>query len=455
MNGADFDASPVASVAAEGPRPQLRTRDGVAITVGIVLGAGIFRTPSLVAEGVSSGAMLMLVWAAGALVALIGALCYAELASTYPHAGGDYHFLRRAFGGRLAFLYAWARLTVIQTGSVVILAYVFGDYLSQVAPLGPHSSALYAALAVAGITLINWLGVRQGTFTQNWLTVVEIAGLALVIAAGLLLAPAAAPTPPAAASEGSAFGLVMVFVLLTYGGWNEAAYVSAELRDGRRRMARMLVLSIGLIAVLYLLANLAYLRALGLGGMASSEAVAADVIRAAFGRGGAAVIAITVAIAALTSANATVVTGARSAYALGQDVPALGFLGHWDDASGSPRNAFLVQGLIALLLVLAGAFARNGFELAVEYTAPVFWLFFLLVGVALFVLRRRSPDAVRPFRVPLYPVLPLIFCAVNAYLLWSSLAYTGWGALVGVAVLATGAVLIPLLNPASVKEPAR
>jgi basic amino acid/polyamine antiporter, APA family len=456
MHGPSSDASRAASRADDGPRPLLRARDGVAITVGIVLGAGIFRTPSLVAGGVDSATTLMLVWAAGALVALGGALCYAELASAYPHAGGDYHYLRRAFGGRLAFLYAWARLTVIQTGSVVILAYVFGDYLSEVVSLGPNSSAIYAALAVVGITFVNWLGVRQGTRTQNWLTLTEVAGLALVIVAGLLLAPEAeAGPPPTGSGSGGSLGLVMVFVLLTYGGWNEAAYVSAELRDGQRRMARVLVLSIGIIAALYLLANLAYLRALGLSGMASSEAVAADVMRAAFGAGGAAVIAVVVAVAALTSANATVVTGARSAYALGRDVPALGFLGRWDGVSGSPRNALVAQGIIALLLVLAGAFARDGFQLAVEYTAPVFWLFFLLVGVALFVLRHRAPHIARAFRVPFYPVLPLIFCVVNAYLLWSSLAYTGWGALVGVAVLATGALLLPFLKPATMKEPAR
>ena len=453
MHAPDTDASADAPPTGDQPRALLRARDGVAITVGIVLGAGIFRTPSLVAGGVDSGATLMLVWAAGAAIALIGALCYAELAAAYPNAGGDYHFLRRAFGGRLAFLYAWARLAVIQTGSIVILAYVFGDYLSQVASLGPNSSAIYAALAVVGITFVNWLGVRQGIRAQNWLTVVEVAGLALVIAVGLLIAPGVEAGPPAAGD--SALGLVMVFVLLTYGGWNEAAYISAELRDARRRMPQVLALSIGIIATLYLLVNLAYLRALGLGGMASSEAVAADVMRAGMGDGGAAFIAVAVAIAALTSANATVVTGARSAYALGRDVPALGILGRWDGASGSPRNAFVAQGLVASLLVLAGAFARDGFELAVEYTAPVFWFFFLLVGIALFVLRRRAPDAPRPFRVPLYPMLPLIFCAVNAYLLWSSLAYTGWGALVGVAVLAAGALLIPFLDPASVKEPAR
>ena len=426
-------------------------RDAVAITVGIVLGAGIFRAPSLVAGGVDSGAMLMLVWAAGGVIALIGALCYAELASTYPSAGGDYHYLRRAFGGRLAFLYAWARLTVIQTGSVVILAYVFGDYMSELRPLGALSSAIYAAAAVVGITFVNWLGVRQGTRAQNWLTLAEVAGLALVIVAGLLLVPEASAAPPSG-ERSMALGLAMVFVLLTYGGWNEAAYIAAELRGGPRRMVPMLMVSLGIIAALYLLANLAYLRALGLGGMAASEAVAADVMRAAFGVGGAALIALAVAVAALTSANATVLTGARSAYALGRDVALVRVLGRWDGASGCPRNALLAQGGLALLLVGVGAFARDGFELAVEYTAPVFWLFFLLVGIALFVLRRREPEVARGFRVPLYPVLPIIFCAANAYLLWSSLAYAGWGATIGVAVLASGAALIPFVKPADAKE---
>ncbi|PAX06720.1 amino acid permease [Sphingomonas lenta] len=426
----------------------MRDRDAIAITVGIVLGAGIFRTPSLVAGGVSDGVALMLVWAAGALIAFIGALCYAELASAHPDAGGDYHFLRRAFGERLAFLYAWARLAVIQTGSVAVLAFVFGDYLSQLLPLGSASSALYAALAVVAITAVNWIGVRQGARAQNWLTLIEVSGLILVIAAGLLFAPEAAPAAPASAQE-SLLGLVMVFVLLTYGGWNEAAYVSAELRGGTRSIPRVLFLSLLALAVLYLLANLAYLRALGLPGMAGSQAVAADVMRAAFGPSGGALIAVAVAVAALTSANATVITGARSAYALGRDVPALGALGRWHGPSGSPRNALVTQGIIALLLIIAGGFARDGFRLAVDYTLPVFWFFFLLVGVSLFVLRRREPDAPRPFRVPLYPLTPLLFCAVNAYLLWSSLAYTGWGALVGVLVVAVGGVLLLYLRTRS------
>jgi basic amino acid/polyamine antiporter, APA family len=441
--GAAMEASRVLDSGGSGVRATLRARDAVAITIGIVVGAGIFRTPSLVAGAASSEAMVMLAWAAGGLISLIGALCYAELASAFPSAGGDYHFLARAFGKRLAFLYGWARMTVIQTGSVAILAFVFGDYASQIFNLGPYSSAVYAAAVVVLVTGVNWIGVHAGTRTQNWLTIVEVGGLAMVVAAGLFLAPEAAATAPAPSSE-TAIGLIMVFVLLTFGGWNEAAYVSAELKDGQRRIAPVLIVSLLIVTVLYLLANLAYLRALGLAGVAGSEAVAAELMRLAVGERGAVLISVLIAVAALTSANATVFTGARTAYALGCDNRRFRFLGRWDERRGGPGNALLVQGAVALLLVLIGAFARSGFQLVVEYTAPVFWFFFLMVGVGLFVLRRREPDAPRPFKVPLYPILPAIFCLTNAYLLYSSLAYTGVGALIGAGVVAVGGALLLL-----------
>lgn len=422
--------------------------DAVAITIGIVIGAGIFRTPSLVAGAAPDTLTVLLAWAAGGAISLVGALCYAELASAYPSAGGDYHFLGRAFGKRLAFLYAWARLSVIQTGSIALLAFVFGDYASELLPLGPFSSAIYAAGAVAAITGVQWVGVRAGAGAQFWLTTAEVLGLAAVIVGGLVFAPPAAAG--SAVAETPAFGLMMVFVLLTYGGWNEVAYVSAELKDARRRMAPVLIVSLLVITALYLLANAAYVRALGLAGVAGSQAVAADLMRAAFGPAGAALVSVFVAVAALTSANATVFTGARTVYALGRDHPRLGFLGRWDERAQTPRMGLLVQGAGALALVTLGAFARDGFQLAVDYTAPVFWMFFLLVGLALFRLRRIEPDVPRPFRVPLYPVLPAVFVLTNAYLLYSSLAYTGRGALLGVAILSIGGLL---LIPLQKKEP--
>ncbi|WP_129791917.1 APC family permease [Sphingosinicella sp. CPCC 101087] len=423
------------------PRLTLRARDAVAITVGIVIGAGIFRTPSVIAGAAGSEAAMLAAWAAGGLLSIVGALCYAELAAAYPHAGGDYHFLGRAFGPRLAFLYAWARLAVIQTGSIALLAFVFGDYAARLAGLGPSASPFLAALAVALLTAINWAGIRKAAGTQNWLTAVELLGLVLVIVAGLLIAPAEPVAHPAPVQTN--IGLVMVFVLLTFGGWSEAAYISAELRDVARRIAPVMVGSLMLVTLLYLLANLAYLRVLGLGGLAASETVAADLLDRAFGAPGLLLMSALVAIATLTSANATMITGARSAYALGEAHRPLAWLGRWNSRTGTPGTAVLVQGAAALLLVAIGSLTRDGFETAVAFTAPVFWFFFLLVGVSLFVLRRRDPAAPRPFRVPLYPLLPLIFCATTFYLLYSSIAYTGVGALFGIIVLVAGAV--PLL----------
>ena len=427
------------------PKQALNLSDAVALIVGIVVGAGIFRTPSLVAANSDSGSMFISVWLLGGVVSIIGALCYAELTSAFPSTGGDYHFLHRAYGRKLSFLFAWARMSVIQTGSVALLAFIFGDYISQIYSLGEFSSVIYAALAVVGLTAVNIIGLRLGTGTQKLLTTAEILGVLLVIFAGFLFVSAPTETAATVSESGAAsssLGLAMVFVLLTFGGWNEAAYISAEMRGGRRRMAYALILGILIVTALYLLVNLAFLNALGLNGIARSEAVAGDLMQSAFGDGGVWLIGILIAVSALTSANATIFTGARTNYAMGRDFPVFAALGKWNSESDAPVNAFVVQGLISLALVSLGLFTRKGFETIVEYTAPVFWFFFLLVGIALFVLRRREPNAERPFKVPLYPVTPLIFCLSSAYLLYSSLAYTGLGALAGVGVLLVGALVL-------------
>jgi amino acid transporter len=423
----------------------LSVLDVVALTVGVVVGASIFRTPSLVAENAGSPILALSVWALGGAVSFVGAVCYAELASAYPHAGGDYHYFQRAFGDWMAFLFAWARLVVIQTGSIALLAFVFGDYASQLWSLGAHSSSLYAGAAILGLTVMNAAGVRLGTFTQRLLTGGTVLGLLVVIGAGLFAAPAetvsAAPTGGGSMSS-SQFGMAMVFVLLTYGGWNESAYVSAELHDVQRNMVRALLISLGLITTLYLLVNWAYLNGLGLGGMSGTDAVAADLMRATLGETGAVLLSLFVAVAALSSTNATIFTGARTSFALGRDASIFSVLGAWDEDGETPANALWVQGAIALALVGVGAATRQGFESMVDYTAPVFWLFFLATGIALLVLRRTEPEVARPFEVPLYPLTPLAFCLASAYMLWSSLAYTGVGALLGAGVLLAG---VPLL----------
>jgi amino acid transporter len=435
----------------------LSLRHAIAITVGVVIGAGIFKTPSLVAANVPSAAWMFALWLAGGAVALVGALCYAELSSTYASTGGEYHFLRRAFGRGTAMLYAWARFTVITTGSIALLGYVFGDYMSQVVPLGEHGSAIYAALVIVVLTAVNLRGIRSGAEMQWWLTAVEVMGLLMVVGAGIAWTLGVQATPaanvPVVESAGLAgLGFAMVFVLLTFGGWNDAAYISADLAD-RRAIARALVVSVAFITVLYLLVNWAYWQVLGLGGMAGSRAVASDTLVAVLGPAGGKLIAAMVATAALTTINATMIVGARTAGALGRDWTALRFLGDWDEDRRVPRHAMWIQSAMALILVALGLGHQSGFQAMVEYTAPVFWLFFLLVGLALFRLRHIDGARERPFRVPLYPVLPAVFCLSCGYMLWSSLSYVGSqhlaglnAAWIGVAVLASGGLLLAAMS---------
>lgn len=407
------------------PLHLLRPGAAIALIVGIVIGAGIFKTPSLVAGISGDAGWALAIWVAGALISVAGALCYAELCTAYPHAGGDYHFLRRAFGRNLSFLYAWARATIINTGSIALLAYVFGDYISTLVPLGPHSSAIWALGIVVALTAVNIVGIQASSRMQTVLLVLEVGGLVAVIAAGFSMpAPASGALTWFVQAPGPAqWGLCLVFVLLTFGGWNEAAYISAEIKGGPRTMVWVIVASMAALTAIYLLVNLAMLQGLGLRGLADSKTAAADLLGLAFGPWAQKALGLFVAIAALTSINATMIVGARTNFALGRDWRSLRTLGQWRLNSGSPTHALWAQAALSAALIVLAMQEADGFSAMVEFTAPVFWGFLCVVGVALMWLRHRDPNATRPFKVPLYPLTPLVFCAACAWLTWSSVTY--------------------------------
>ncbi|TDR89003.1 APC family permease [Enterovirga rhinocerotis] len=439
------------------PQPLLSVFDAVTIMVGIVVGIGIFKTPALVAANVGSEFAFLAVWVFGGLVTLVGALSYAELAAAHPHAGGEYHFLSRAYGRPVAMMFGWARATVIQTGAIAAVAFVLGDYANGILPLGPFGPALYAGLSIAVFTAINIVGTMQSKRLQIVITFVEVGLVVVIILFGFLGSsgvPAAAPEPAAAGS--AALGMAMIFVLLTYGGWNEAAYLSGELRDPGRNMARVLVIGTAVLCALYLLANAALLAILGLDGLKRSDAVAADMMRLVAGEAGAMAVSVAVVVAALSTLNATIFTGARVYFAMARDLTLLPKVGEWDARGLAPTNGLILQGGVALALVCFGMATRNGFQSMVDYTAPVFWIFMLLVGAAVIVLRRREPNRVLPFRVPLYPLTPILFCLSCLYMLHASVAYTGVGALVGIAVVVAGAPLLLFRrrDPISSEQPA-
>lgn len=439
--------------APEVPTPALSVFDATMITVGIVIGAGIFQTPSLVAGIAGTPALMLTAWVLGGVLSLIGALTYAELATAYPSAGGDYTFLTRAYGKHVSFLFAWARSTVICTGSIALLGFILGDYLTRLFSLGEHSSAMYAGLAVVLLTAINLVGLRGSSRMQNALTLLEITGVLLVAIAGMTLEPAAPATAVATVEGSGAFGLAMVFVLLTFGGWNEAAYVSAEVRGGHRAVVRTLIVSIGIITLAYLIFVGSVLHGLGFEQLKASQAIGVDVIERALGPVGGQLIGVVVAIAALTSMNSTMIVGARSNYSVAQDWHVLRFMGQWQGERHAPVVGFIVQAAIALSLLVFGALEKDGFATMVEFTAPVFWFFFMLSGIALLVLRRRDPERPRPFRVPWYPVLPLIFVATCAYLFYSSITYAQSqnASYVALVVMLSGAMVLLAIRLRNVK----
>lgn len=432
--------------AAGAPRPSLSIVDGALMMVGIIIGIGIFKTPQIVALNVSSETWFVGAWVLGGVATLIGALVYAELAAAYPSTGGEYHFLTRAYGQPVGFLFAWARTTVIQTGAIAAVCFVLGDYAQQIWSLGTYGSAIYGGVGLFVLTLVNLAGTYESKTAQNVLTVLESSALAAIALVGFIYGGGAAPAAPEATTSFGAFGLAMVLVLITYGGWNEAAYLSADLKNVKRDMIRILLIGTAVVTVLYVLINIAYLNVLGLEGLRKSDAVAATVMRTAFGPIGAIILSIIVICAAASTINASIFTGARVYHALGQDLD-LQRLRIWNVEGNNPRNAIIAQSLISFALIFFGALSQDGFLGMVLYTSPVFWFFIILVGISVFVLRQKDPDRERPFRIPLYPITPILFCLMCGYMLYSSLVYAaskeaniaGW---IGIGVLLLG---VPLM----------
>ena len=423
----DAQPVPVAQPGEFAPRRQLTLLDSTCIIVGIIIGAGFYESTPRVAASVGGTGPLLAVWLLGGAVALVGALCYAELSAAYPRDGGEYVFLTRAFGRRAGFLFAWGGFWVVRPGNIGAMAYVFARYAQQILPLpeGRHPLVSYAVGAVVVLTAVNVLGVRSGKWTQNLLTAAKVVGL-LAVFAMALLSPSgsrvATPTPVSSTSP-SGFYLAMILVLFSYGGWNEMSYVAAEVRDPRRNILRALVIGTVAVVAVYVVGNVAFVRALGFEGFARSQAVAADVLRPRLGDRGAAAVSALVCVSCLGALNGIILTGARIYYAFGTEHRAYAWLGRWDRGRGTPVRSLLLQGAVTLALVVGFGLYEDGFERMVVFTAPLFWLFFLLAGVSLFVLRAKEPDLARPYRVAGYPLTPILFCLSSAFMLYASIAY--------------------------------
>ena len=428
------------------PEAQLTLFRCICIIVGVIVGSGIFESPPDIAavlkdwRGLSPEAWFFLVWILGGAISFLGALCYAELATTYPREGGDYVYLNRAFGGWAGFLFGWARLTLIQAGSIGAIAYVFGDYATRLYPLGAYSATIYAVAGTIVFTVLNVLGVREGTLAQNILTTVKILGLCLVFLVGFLVNPAPSSVPEFKEPGFTSIAVALIIVLWTYGGWNEIAYIAAEVKDSRRNIVRSLMIGLAVVTVVYLLVNAAFVRSLGFMGVSGSKAVAADVVKVTFGETGAKLISVLVVISALGALNGFIITSARVYYAMGLEHRIFAPLGRWSTRFGTPAAALWVQGLIILILLVVFG-SSGGFKTMVFLTAMPFWGFLVLTTLALMVLRVKDPDIQRPYRVPLFPVIPILFAIACGWMVYRSVIFKPFLAQVGGVILAVGLVL--------------
>jgi amino acid transporter len=529
-------------------QPQLGLWDAVSIILGIIIGAGIYETPPQIFQMMPNATMAYSIWGMCGILALIGALCYAELATTYPRDGGDYVYLTRAYHPIIGYLFGWTQLAVIQTGSIGLMAYIFADYATRAV----HESALwpdyeqstmgYAAAAIILITGLNLVGVRMGRSVQNALTVAKIVGLGLIVTAAVafahrgqlgghevivgmlrdipkdesrvdLMADAGYGEFDEEGEEHREFSFAvkegeggtrllidfqnttrvdgksvpvalehfarkrhvvveydkndpehtallirtvktdmhlielmfaMVLVFLTYGGWNDAAFVAAEVRDPSYNIPRALIVGTLGVMGIYLLINWAYIRALGWETAQNSRAIAADVLNLLPGGFGQPLMCVLVMISALGAINGLIFTSSRIYSTMGADYSFFAGLARRQRGTGTPMLSLFIQMVICLAMVFGVGlldYHKSGFVTLLQCTAPIFWIFFLLTAIGLVVLRVRDPHRPRPFPVPAFPVLPLIFIATCGYMVYSGIQYAsflGWAAWAGPALVFAG-----------------
>ncbi|MEO8165421.1 MAG: amino acid permease, partial [Betaproteobacteria bacterium] len=402
------------------PSRQLTLFDSICIIAGIVIGAGIYEITPRIAGNVTSLSELMSVWIIGGLISLAAALAYVELATAIPEEGGDYVYLTRSFGPHIGFLFAWAEFWIVRPGSVGMMSFVFARFAHELVQGTLLSTGdkgrdfvLYASSTIVIITCLNVLGVRTGKTTQNLLTVLKVVGLLLIFFVAMCAPVHVATAPVIASTEApkSALSLALVFVLFTYGGWNDLCFVAAEVKRPERNILRSLVIGVGLVAAIYLLFNLALVRAVGLEGL-RSPTVVADFMGTRFGETGSRAISLLICLSCLGAINGTLFAGSRIYYAVGTQHRFFSWLGVWSGKWDSPTRSLTMQGAIAFLwVVIFGILAGGeaGFDRLLAFTAPVFWTFATLVSLSVFILRDREPSLPRPHKAVFFPVAPIIF----------------------------------------------
>jgi len=422
----------------QSPQRTLSAFDGACIIVGIIIGAGIYQTTPMVAANSGSVQWILGIWVLGGCLALVGALCYVELAMTVTQDGGEYAYLVKAYGKGTGSFFAWIEFWIIRPGSTGPMAMLFGSYANKLFPLFSASldplmgELLYAVLATTTLLAVNLFGLRAGKLTQNALTVFKMLALLIlvggsVIAIGLSPDVIAPVTTETAASIGGqsfdGFLLAMVLVMFTYGGWNDMSFVATEIKNPAKNIPRALVLGVCAVAVIYLLINIAMLLALGHVGLAASATPATEMLKVTIGPRAEKIMSLLICITALGAVNGMMFTSARIYHALGNQVPAFAWLGKWNSRLQVPARSLVVQSIVTLAMVIGFGWQTKGFELLVLFVSPFMWSFFVLLGIAMLLFRFQGLVPLDKYRTPLFPMMPLVFVLSSGFIAYRAADY--------------------------------
>jgi APA family basic amino acid/polyamine antiporter len=417
-------------------RRTLGTMDLVLITIGTVIGSGIYLVPSVVLRETGGGASAaLLVWTVGGVLSLLGALTYAELGASNPDAGGLYVYLRDAFGPLPAFLYGWTSFFVIASGSVATLAVAFSTYLGQLVSLSPLAARLVSIVLIAFLAAVNIRGTRKSANVQNWTTGAKVGGL-VVLGLGLILsggAPRATATVAATPLTLAGIGAAMIGVLWAYEGWQYVTFSAGETRDPQRVFPRAITLATAALVVIYLLANFGYLVALGPVAAMKSETVAADAVGTVVGTAAGKVVGALILVSIFSATNGLFLTSPRMYFAMARDGVFFKRLADIHPRFETPAFAIIAIAAWSALLATTGTFQQ-----LLTYVVFTGWAFYGLGALSIFALRRRFPDAPRPFRVPGYPITPVLFVASAAALVLNTIITQPTRAAAGIAVVLLG-----------------
>ncbi len=420
-------------------RRELGLLDTTMINVGTMIASAIFIVPATVAAQVPGSALMILVWVVGGVVSLLGALSVAELGAAYPEAGGQYAYLREAYGPAWGFLYGWANFAVINPASIAAIAVGFATYLGFFVWLSPTAIKALAVVSIAGLTLLNCLGVRLGATTQNVLTFLKMGALAaLVITAFALPGGGAAnfqPLWPPGSVGGwiRPFGVAMIGVLWAYDGWLETTYVGSEIKDPGKNLPRSIILSTLIVIAFYVLASVAYSYVLSPARMAGLTLVASDAAQVTMGAVGAGFVAAAILVSTLGANNGIILTAARIPYAMARGGLFFQSQGSVHPRFATPVTALVTQGVISSLLALTGRYDQL-------FTYVVFaqFLFYALGCGAVMRLRRTEPQIPRPYRTWGYPVTPIVFIAFALWLVGNTIVELPRESAVGAGLILLG-----------------